>query len=199
MAHLDAYLQPCPGYGWQGGPEFKTQIVELQSGRERRNAMWAEARHRYAAPFVNISKDAYREIKKMHLVARGQLHAFRFRDELDYTADQEVFAVADGVQTVFQLAKVSSIDGVSYTRNVYAPVSAVVITQDFAVVSPTIDYDRGTVTFAVAPPDGAILRWTGDFDVWVRFNQDYLPFTIDNLNATNGSVDLIEVPPPESP
>lgn len=196
MAYLDAYLQPCPGYGWEGGPEFRTRIVEMANGRERRNADWAQARHRYVAPFLNISRDAYRLIKQMHLVCRGQLNCFRFRDELDYQSANEIFAVADGVQTVFQLAKVSTIDGISYVRNVYAPLAGVTVTDNNSPVTPTIDYDRGTVTFAAPPTNNHVLRWTGEFDVWVRFTQDYLPFTLDNPNATNGQVDLIEMPPP---
>lgn len=196
MAYLDAYLQPCPGFGWNGGPEFSTRIVEMASGRERRNADWSQARHRYTAPYLNISKEAYRLIKQMHMVCRGQLHCFRFRDELDYQADNEVFAVADGVRTEFPLRKVSTIDGISYERHVYAILDAD-ITDNNSPVTPTVDMDRGTVTFVVAPTNGHILRWTGEFDIWVRFNQDYLPFSLDNPNATNGTVDLIEVPPPE--
>ena len=196
MAYIDDTLGVCPGFGWQGGPEFKTQIVELQSGREKRNGMWSQGRHRFAAPFLNISKEAYREVKKLHLVCRGQLHAFKFKDELDFEADNEVFGTGDGVRTVFQLSKVSAIDGVAYAREVYAPADPVVITADGILALPTVDYRRGTVTFAVAPAAGVVLRWTGNFFVWVRFTQDFLPFTLDNPNATNGSIDLIEVAPP---
>lgn len=196
MAHINEYLNACPGYGWQGGPEFSTQIVELQSGRERRNAMWSQGRHRYAAPFNNISRNAYLEIKKMHMVCRGQLHAFRFKDELDFEADDEVFGFGDGVQTVFQLSKMSTVDGVSYVREVYAPKEIIVVTVNGVPATPEVDYARGLVTFDTPPDVGNTLRWTGDFDVWVRFTQDHLPFTLDNPNATNGSIDLLEVPPP---
>ena len=196
MAYLDAYLQPCPGYGWNGGPEFRTSIVEMANGRERRNADWSQARHRYSTPYLNIGKDAYRLIKQMHLVCRGQLHAFRFRDQLDYQATNEIFGIGDGVEVEFPLRKVSTIDGISYDRFVYAILTASV-TVNGSVATPTIDMDRGTVTFAAPPTDGHILRWTGEFDIWVRFNQDYLPFSIDNPDATNGTVDLLEVPPPE--
>lgn len=197
MAHLDAYLQPCPGYGWQGGPEFKTQIVELQSGRERRNAMWSQARHRYAAPYVNISIDAYMQIKKMHLVCRGQLHCFRFVDELDHTAEAEIFAIGDGVIDTFQLQKVTTIDGVSYNRQVFAlSATPTIYINGIAEDGVTVDLQRGTVVFDDPPADDDVLSWSGDFDIWVRFTQDFLPFTLDNPQLTNGSVDLIEVAPP---
>ncbi|UYB51145.1 DUF2460 domain-containing protein [Xanthomonas sp. AM6] len=196
MAYLDAYLPPCPGYGFEGGPNFSTRIVEMANGRERRNADWSIARHSYTAPFLNISKEAYRELKRMHMVCRGKLHCFRFKDYLDFQAANEIFAIGDGVQTKFQLAKFSTIDGISYERPVYAIVAAT-ITDNGAPVSPVVDMERGTVTFAAPPADGHVLRWTGEFDVWVRFDQDNLPFTLDNVNATNGQVELLEVPPPE--
>ena len=61
----------------------------------------------------------------------------------------------------------------------------------------------GVLTFTAAPANGAVLRWSGTFDVWVRFTDDYLPFSIDDRDASleyrvNGSVGLIEVPPPVS-
>lgn len=53
------------------------------------------------------------------------------------------------------------------------------------------------MVFASAPASGAILTWSGEFRVPVRFDTDYLPFSIDDIGndgfATNGSVDLIEV------
>lgn len=201
MSYLDAYLQPCPGYGWQGGPAFKTQIVEMVSGRERRNAMIAEARHQFQAPFVNITREAYRNIKQMHLVCRGMLHCFKFRDELDYQADDEIFAQGDGSETTFQLRKISQIDGVSYTRNTYVINPGPVIRVNGTPTAVTVDADRGLVTFGAAPADGAVLSGDWTFDVWVRFNQDYLPFSLDAANGSerfaNGTIDLIEVPPPE--
>lgn len=199
MSYLDAYIEPCPAYGWEGGGEFLTEIVELASGRERRNAKWSTVRHKYRLPFRNIGKDAYRAIKSHHLVCRGRLHAFRYKDPLDHEATSEIFGTGDGVTTVFQLAKLSEVDGIVYRREVFAVVAAT-ITVNGVAAAPTVDLRRGTVTFAAAPAAAAVLRWTGTFDVWVRFDQDYLPFSLDNARGDerfmNGSVDLIELPPP---
>lgn len=200
MEYINSYLAPCPGYGWSGGAEFKTQIVEMINGRERRNATWSQARHRYSAPFNNISADAYREIKKMHLVCRGRNNAFRFRDVLDSVADGEVFGLGDASEVEFQLSKTSTVDGISYTRGVYAVVagSFTLYADGVEVVGGyTLDSERGIITFSTAPAAGVVLSWTGVFDVWVRFDEDYLPFTLDNPNATNGVVNLIEVAPPQ--
>jgi uncharacterized protein (TIGR02217 family) len=195
--YLDAFIEQCPGYGWQGGPEFKTRIVEMKNGRENRNADWAFARHRFSTRFNNILPEPYRNIKQMHMVARGRLRNFKFRDELDFEATNEVFGEGDGTTTTFQLRKISVIDGVSYIRNTYVVIGAVVATVNGTPASVTVDSDRGEVTFAVAPADGAVLRGTWMFGVWVRFDQDYLPFSLDDFQAVNGTIDLIEMPPPE--
>jgi uncharacterized protein (TIGR02217 family) len=198
--HLDAYLAPCPGYGWAGGPNFKTLIDVLQNGDEYRNAEWAEVRHSYSAPFLNIRKEAYREIKRMFLACRGMAYAFRFRDELDFEADDEIFAVGDGTQDTFQLAKISVVDGVEYVRNVYAiriGTTPVITINDTPTTAFLFNDRTGELEFDTPPANGAVLRWSGEFDIWVRFATDDVNFSLDNPDATNGTVSLIEVPAPD--
>jgi len=198
--HLDAYLAPCPGYGWEGGPTFNTSIDVLQNGDEYRNAEWAEARHGYSAPFLNIGKDAYLSLKRMFFACHGMLHAFRLVDELDSQADAEAFGIGTGTEDEFQLRKVSTVDGAEYSRNVYAlPAVPVITVNGVPTTAFSINLRTGRVRFDTAPAATAILRWSGAFDVWVRFATDSLRFSLDNPNATNGTVELIEVPAPNEP
>lgn len=200
--HLDAYLAPCPGYGWEGSPQFRTTINVLQNGDEHRNADWMYARHVFSAPFLNIGKEAYREIRKMFYVCRGMVHSFRFRDELDFEAVDEVFASGDGVEDEFQLVKISTVDGVEYSRPVYA----LAIGASFSVYANGVLVDpltylvsdrTGRILFDTPPANGVVLTWSGTFDIWVRFATDSIPFTLDNPDATNGTVELIEDAPPD--
>lgn len=46
-----AGAEPRPDAGARGGPERRTQIVELTSGDEDRNASWADSRRRYDAAY----------------------------------------------------------------------------------------------------------------------------------------------------
>lgn len=206
MAYLRAYIDACAAYGWSGGPEFKTRIVEMASGRERRNAEWSNARHRFTLPFLNIDNEKYRAIKQHHLTCRGMLHAFLYRDPLDNIADNETFGIGDGVRREFQLSKLSVISGVFYQRNVYAlpdaPSDLAVTVDGVPTTAFTVDRDRGVVLLDSAPALNAVLRWSGQFVVWVRFNQDWLPFSIDSVMgdgfAHNGDIELIEVAAPEA-
>lgn len=198
-SYIDAFLEGCFAYGFEGGPVFSTQIVELQNGRERRNAKWAEQKHRYSGQFMNIKLEQYQKIKNMHLVAKGQLRSFKIIDPLDNKAVNQTFGEGDGLTKKFQLSKTSSIAGINYTRGIYGVIEndnfEVRVNGD-VVTNYTVDTKRGTVEFDEPPADNAIINWSGDFYVWVRFEQDELPFTLDNPNLTNGTVAMIEVPPP---
>ena len=195
MTYLNAFLAEEASYGWQAGPEFKTSIVDQTNGDESRNGLWAEGRHRLQMPFANIDRTVYAAIKRMHLVARGRLHNFKVVDQLDYEAVDEEFGEGDGVATEFQLSKLSAIDGVYYSRNCYV-IIACEVEVDGVVTAVTLDERRGKVVFGAAPANGAVLTWSGTFGLWVRFDQDYLPFSLDNLDTINGAIDLIECRPP---
>lgn len=199
-------IPPTPGFGFTGGPEFQTNVQNIASGREKRNAEWSICRHKYTAPFHNVPEDAYRSIKAVFLIMRGKTHTFLHRDWGDFTAVNETFGIGDGVTTVFQLSKMSSVLGfpaATYTRvvtkpNVSAPLDIpLVIKADGSVVSPSVSELDGSVAFGSPPASGAVLTWSGEFDVQVRFDIDYLPYSLDDRNpggyVTNGSVDLIEV------
>ena len=209
--YLRAYIPACEGYGWEGGPEHRTSIVQLRSGRERRNAAWAQPQHFYSLPFVNITQPQYAPIKQMHMNRRGRWGVFLYRDRLDDTATDELFAVAEAGQDTFQLGKWSIIEGVSYYRHVtalYLPGedgSAVDADPEITVngtptAAFTVDHDRGVIVFDSPMSGGEMLRWSGVFSLWVRFDNDRLPFSIDNKSGgdyvVNGQVDLLEMPPP---
>lgn len=210
MSHIEAFIPACEAYGWAGGPEFKTDIQSLRNGRERRNAEWAQPTYRFTLPFLNIDHDIYVGILNHFLACRGQLHSFLYRNPLDDEASDALFGLGDGTQTDFQLRTISTVDGVSMERDVtalYVPgangaavKSDPEVTVNGTPTAVTIDHERGVVVFAAAPAPGAVLRWSGRFAHWVRFAQDWLPFSIDNRSGDsyvqNGTVDLLEVPPP---
>lgn len=195
--YLNIYFPVCESYGWEGGPEFSTQIVTLQNGREFRNENFSVAQHRYTTNFQNISKEAANNIRKVFYACRGRSRVFRYIDALDSEATKEDFAVGDGTRTTFQIGKFTVLDGVEYFRYVYALRSFTLYVDDVEITSGfTVDMNRGTITFDTAPANNAVLSWTGEFDIWVRFDSDYLPFTLDNVDATNTQVNLLEMPPP---
>lgn len=191
-------LDICPGFGWQGGPEFRTRVVQLNSGAERRSQMNILARHRYTLPLNNVRNSEYLDrLKAAFMACRGQLHSFLAKDWSDCRAEEELFAVADGVDTQFQLLKNYQFGDAVYSRKI-SYINEIEITVNALPAAASVDLDAGLVVFAAPPSQGSILRWSGTFRVPVRFAQDYLPVSIDARAgsddfAVNGSIELLEV------
>lgn len=212
-AYVRNYIRACEAYGWDGGPEYRTDIKDMVNKAEKRNAQWSQSRFFTNLPFQNISQDACDSILDMFEDRMGRWGAFLYRNRLRWRVDDHVFGVGDGVTREFQLAYVSRVGTRERRRNVYAlyvpdpedPSEAIEANVEIRAAGvPTsavdIDYDRGRVLFDSAPAMGAVLGWSGAFSHWVRFNQDQAPFSIDNHSAgqyvMNGDVEIIEVNPP---
>jgi uncharacterized protein (TIGR02217 family) len=73
-------------YGATGGPEYKTDVVILDSGAEQRNARWAQARLRYTVD-MPLMPDKRGELVAFFRAMKGRAHGFRLKDWLDYQVD----------------------------------------------------------------------------------------------------------------
>ena len=70
--------------GARGGPERRTQVVELASGDEERNASWADSRRRYDAAYGIRRADDLAAVVAFFEARNGRLHGFRWKDWGDY-------------------------------------------------------------------------------------------------------------------
>lgn len=194
MAFARVEIEACPGFGFEVAPEFQTNIQNIQSGREKRNGDWGIVRHRFSVPYLNISLEQYRNIKEVFYPMRGRLNTFMQKDWTDYQAEEELFGVGDSAEDTFQLRKVSTKDGLTYERVITKIAAGIQIFVN-GVLEPDVDVDldTGEVVFDDPPGSGALLTWTGEFFVHVRFDTDSLPFNYANLNAMVGTLDLLEV------
>lgn len=195
---IDAELEVCPAFGWQGGPEFNTLIKQLRSGRERRRSLQEVVKHRYMLPFQNITDEDYLQgLKSVFLAARGRAYTFRVKDASDFTADAAILGAGDGVETEFDLYVPYTFGDSTYNRLILYPVNPVFYV-DGVSTAATFNTDTKKVVFSAAPGDATQLSWDGEFRVLVRFASDTFPMSIDNRFGTgqyamNGSVELVEV------
>src|SRR3954451_10461712 len=97
-----------------GGPERKTEIVAVGSGREQRNARWMHYRRRYDAGYGIKTFDALAAVVAFFEERRGRLYGFRWRDRLDHSSAvngatvtplDQVIGTGDGVTARFPLLK----------------------------------------------------------------------------------------------
>lgn len=193
MTYINTRLDDRVAYGFTGGPEWSTQVVMLDNGREQRNAQWLYPRHRYSAEYRNLAPERRQQVLAAFYAARGQAYPFRFKDWNDYTASNEPIAPAIGTSTPVQLVKTYAFGGQASTRLIQAPVAGTVtVFRNGTPVSGTLDDETGL--FA---PDSAwtagTYTWSGQFDVWVRFASDYNAFSLENVGVGSAAIELIEV------
>jgi uncharacterized protein (TIGR02217 family) len=197
--------------GATGGPERRTEVVTLASGREQRNARWADSRRRYDAGSGVKSLDDLALVVAFFEERRGRLTGFRFRDRSDWqscapsgtpAASDQPIGTGDGATLVFPLVKRYGQDFAPWFRRIEKPVagSVLVAVDGTAVTGPTVAVDAaaGLVIFAdgEAPPPGASVTAGFRFDVPVRFDTDQL--TLDLSAFTAGeipSIPLVEIRP----
>lgn len=193
--------------GSRGGPTRRTDIVTLGSGREHRNARWAESRRRYDAGLGIRTLDALHAVLAFFEERRGRLHGFRFRDRTDFRSGAPSLAplptdmplgAGDGVRTAFQLVKRYGSGFDPYLRTIAKPVAGTVRVAVAGLEQAGFGCDpaTGLVTFASPPPAGAAITAGFAFDVPVRFDTDALEIDLSAFEAGEvPSVPLVEILP----
>ena len=177
--------------GARGGPERRTQIVELASGDEERNASWANSRRRYDVAYGIRRADDLAAVVAFFEARNGRLHGFRYKDWADYksalplqaiTATDQQIGTGTGSLQTFQLAKRYTSGAQTWVRTIAKPVAGTVRVALGMVEQMsgwTVDTTTGVITFTTAPANGVIVRAGFEFDVPVRFDSDSLDVTLD--------------------
>jgi len=192
--------------GARGGPERRTQIVELASGEEERNASWANSRRRYDVAYGIRRADDLAAVVAFFEARNGRLHGFRFKDWGDYKSGLPSAAISptaqeigtgNGTLTEFALLKRYSSGAQSWTRAIAKPVAGSVRVALGGVEQMSgwiVDTTTGVVTFDTAPAAGVAITAGFAFDVPVRFDTDALDVTLDleRLGSIT-SIPLLEI------
>ncbi|WP_017998485.1 DUF2460 domain-containing protein [Paracoccus sp. N5] len=192
--------------GARGGPERRTQIVELASGAEERNASWANSRRRYDVAYGIRRADDLAAVVSFFEARNGRLHGFRFKDWADFKsclpsqtpgpANQPI-GTGNGAATLFQLTKRYTSGAQSWTRAIAKPVAGTVtiaLNGTPQASGWSVSTTTGLVTFTTAPAAGVAITAGFEFDVPVRFDTDVLDVTLDleRLGSIT-SIPLVEI------
>ena len=192
--------------GARGGPERRTQIVELASGAEERNASWANSRRRYDVAYGIRRADDLAAVVAFFEARNGRLHGFRYKDWADYKSclpsqtpgpTNQPIGTGNGAATLFQLTKRYTSGAQSWTRAITKPVAGTVTialngAPQFSGWS--VSTTTGLVTFTTAPAAGIAITAGFEFDVPVRFDTNALDVTLDleRLGSIT-SIPLVEI------
>jgi len=170
--------------GINGGPGFRTFIIENEGGVETRASRWNSERRRWSLSYRgDLEADIY-TIIEFYMARSGALFSFRFKDYRDFTTasdgvsayafDDVQIGTGDGSETAFQLVKKYSSGAITRTRNITKPVTgsvAVGINGVNQASGWTVDTTTGIVTFTSAPGSGLTVTAGFEFDNHVRFDQ----------------------------
>ena len=192
--------------GARGGPERRTQIVELASGDEERNASWANSRRRYDVAYGIRRADDLAAVVDFFEARNGRLHGFRFKDWGDHKSclpsgtpapTDQMIGTGDGATTTFQLVKRYASGSQTWMRTIAKPVAgSVTIALNGAPQASgwSVDTSTGVITFTTAPASGVAISAGFEFDVPVRFDTDALDVTLDleRLGSIT-SIPLLEI------
>jgi uncharacterized protein (TIGR02217 family) len=205
MAFHDVRFPTAISFGARGGPERRTEIVALGSGREERNQRWSDSKRRYEAGYGVKSLDDLYAVIAFFEERRGRFHGFRWKDFADWkscaasaapsAADQ---VIGEGGSATVQLVKTYGSAFAPWSRDITKPVlGALLIAVDGAPQTEgtafTCDYTSGVITFDVGhiPAHGAVITAGFEFDVPVRFDSDRLEVSLEGFH--HGSIPNIPV------
>lgn len=208
MSVVDIRLPEKWSKGSAGGPEWLTHVVEKASGDEHRNQRWSRPRWKYDIAH-NVKDPAdISELRAFHLARRGRRIPFLLKDWIDWTSradgvraptmlDQPL-GTGDGATDEFLLIKRYGDAAGSFDRPILWPVvgTLLIAVDGVPLAGSAFDVDRGSgiVTFDTPPADDAVLTSGFEYDVPVRFDDDWLSVSWDTINSRSaGQVPLIEV------
>lgn len=192
--------------GARGGPEWRTDVVTLASGREQRNGRWRHSRRRYNAGYGVKSRADMAAVLAFFEERRGRLHGFLWRDGLDFSSggavptplDQPI-GMGDGSRTGFQLTKRYGASFDPYFRPITRPVAGsvrVAVAGVEVLTGWSVDGATGLVGFTTPPANGAAVTAGFLFDVPVRFDTDRLDVELSSFDGAEApSIPLVEILP----
>lgn len=204
MSGFDEVLFPLKlALGATGGPERRTDVVVLGSGRETRNTPWAQGRRRYEIGGGVSALEDLHELVAFFEARMGRLRGFRFRDFLDWkscapnatpAATDQHIGTGDGEAVSFQLRRFYGASERRIAKPVAGSVSVAVDGAPLAGGAFSLDATTGIVTLAAPPAADAVVTAGFLFDTPVRFDADRVDISLDSFGAGRPlSIPLVEI------
>jgi uncharacterized protein (TIGR02217 family) len=194
MAFHEILFPTSVALGATGGPERRTEIVQLGSGFEERNALWAGSRRSWNAGLGVKTLDDLHAVIAFFEARMGRLHGFRFRDRSDWKScapgsahqpTDQALGTGDGLTASFQLTKTYASGGASAVRAIRKPVTGQVrcALGGVEISAFALDAATGLVTFDTAPDVGIAITAGFQFDCPARFDTDKLEIDLAHFQA----------------
>ena len=195
--------QIAPGFRSMAGG-WNTGVVPLSGGLESRNQNWVAPRRRYEFAYNGRTKAQLQTLMAFMDDRRGALHPWLLKDFLNFELTNELILTAAGAETTAQVKQTWGPSN-AFSRNVGNIKAGYVLTKNGTPLSDSnsppdyvLSAATGAITGLAALSGGDLLRFTAEFYIKVRFEQDSMALSADAYNATDkyiggGSTTAIEV------
>lgn len=184
IAPPDAVDDPdvFPFLAGQGFLELKTPLWATKhdvsvSGVDRARNLWSYPKWKFRVGYEFLRDPlAYLELQRLLLFFNnhgGSTKAFFYLDRSENSVVANSMGAGDGVASVFQVMRTTTIGGVSFSEPVRGFNGTPTFYVNGTLTGATIGA-LGSITFASPPANGAALTWTGAFMHLCRFTVDEL-------------------------
>src|SRR5689334_16918828 len=155
--------------------KYKTQIIRMREGYEERIGEWQDALREFNVTPGIRNQDDLDEVLSFFHARGGPQYAYKIYDPTDFEVVENFFGAGNGSRTSWQLVAyyqtgLTGDTGNTCIRPITLPDDPVHI---FVDGTETFDFGvnvtTGVVTFSSPPSNGAVLTWSGTFQVPVRF------------------------------
>lgn len=179
---IEERLLDCVSYGTIYGERFRTDIATMRNKSESRNMEWSESRGEFTLVFAALTEPDRAEVMRVFRVCRGRGIGFRMKNWVDYKASDEALGVGAGEDQSYQMTITANSGSYKTTKTIRKPVMGTIqVKADGVPVAANIDYRAGIIT--TNAPIGAVLTWSGEYDIPVRFDSDDIQWSVDNRSG----------------
>lgn len=191
MAIDDVRLPIDVERGVRGGPVFRTTIVSLANGDEKRNIEWEVRRGVWNVGYGIQKRDQMDSVYDFFHARYGRAYGFRFRDWMDYSVKEGPTLEVVGEPTKRQLARLHTDTIRPYIREVrYPDLSTLKVYIDNVITAAYTVEPLGVIAFTGGDPGENVLT-TFEYDVPVRFDTDTLESILNTFRE--GSIPSIPI------
>jgi len=173
-------------YGARSTWKFRTRILRSRKGTEQRIRQGKYPIWEFQVGDREIGITQLNIIENFISAVQGRKISFRYKNWLDYQVTNEEIAIADGIETKFQIAKTYGFSN-PLTIPITLPVEGTltVTVGGVRVTNWTCNWDSGIITFAVAPANTLAIAVTCQFDILCKLAQEVRGHSFEAWRASD--------------
>ncbi len=201
MAFVDVVFPARIALGSSGGPTWKTNVIRVDSGHEKRNQSWSQDLGQWETGSHLRNGDDVDEFLEFFNVVGGMANTFRWKDRFDSKASGVTLGTGDGSTADFQLVKPYTVGSSTYTKTIVLPIEGTVrIAVDGTLKTEdthyTVAYTTGLITFTMGniPTMGQVVTVPYfEFHKRARLDADDLSISYADLHQGTVRIGIREV------